>query len=86
MDSEEFPCYDLDNYEYKEENTVLPSGMKSVMELQDLLSLPDNGRVIPDLAKGVLQPLEDNSSVDELFQDVNFELLSQMFTQDDFPE
>ena len=52
--------------------------MLAIVEYLDLQSIPDFSCEIPDLAPGVLQPLEDNWSMDELFKDVNFELLLQM--------
>ena len=71
--------YNVEDY-YNTNGQVkhLPSGMPAIVEYLDLQSIPDNSHEILDLAPGVLQPLEDNQSVDELFKDMNFELLSQM--------
>ncbi len=70
--------YNVEDYSENGQVKCLPSGMPAIIKYLDLQSIPDNSHEIPDLAPGQLQPLEDNQSVDELFKDVNFELLSQM--------
>ncbi len=67
-------------------NKKLPSGIYSVIEYQELQSLPDNSCYIPDLVPGEIQPLEDNCNVEELFKDINFEVLSQLMSQLDVAE
>ncbi len=74
--------YDVEEYVQAVKGTILPTGLLSIIEYQDLQSIPDNSQYIPDLAPGQLQPLEDNHNVDELFKDVNFELLRQLITED----
>ena len=74
--------YDPEDY-HPAQNRKLPSGMNSIIEYEDLQSLLDNSHIVPDLVAGEIQPLKDNQNVDELFCDVNFELLSQLMSQPD---
>ena len=84
FDSQATIIYDLDSYGASGAMEIKDPQKPTIIEYVDMSNMKDNGRVIPDLVAGDLQPLDNTANeVDELFKNVNFDPLSEVLSQPD---